>query len=95
MSRDAVDNYNSTRHDRNTHAGTSLENLWKTHRWATRVFSFVLAVTLVNAHLFYLYFLDKDEIIVQFHKKLAHELFFNNMMNEKGEGASRFRRNRS
>ena len=59
--RDSIDNYNPKRHDSNTHEGISLENYWKKIRWSVRVFSFVIAVTLVNFYLIFIYFNDRKE----------------------------------
>ena len=44
--RHAVDDHNNLRH-----SSPSLEGVWRTHRWEMRVFSFLLAVTEVNAFL--------------------------------------------
>ena len=70
--RDAIDNHNSKRHDNNTHDGVSLENSWRTIRWSDRVFSVVIAVTLVNSYLIFIYFNGRNENIVQNYKLLSH-----------------------
>ena len=49
--RHIVDDHNAIRHQ-----VPSLEQTWRTHRWAVRVFSFLLAVTEVNCFLAYRFF---------------------------------------
>ena len=54
--RHVVDDHNGLRHMK-----PSIEEVWGTNRWATRVFSFLLAVTEVNCYLAFRYFVWKDE----------------------------------
>ena len=75
--RDAVDAHNSKRHDCGTKHGLSIEETWKTTRWACRVFAFVLSVAEVNAYLAMVYFGDYSGSQWEFRKKLAYELIHN------------------
>ena len=54
--RHVVDDHNNLRHQ-----VPSLEQTWTTHRWAIRVFSFLLAVTEVNCYLAFRYFVWDEE----------------------------------
>ena len=71
--RDSVNKHKSKRHDGNTHDGMNLDNSWKMHRWATRLFIF----SCYHPYKFSLVsclFSKKEETIVMFCKKLAYEL---------------------
>ena len=46
--RHVIDDHNNLRHSK-----AALEETWTTHCWATRVFSFVLAVVEVNCYLLF------------------------------------------
>ena len=46
-----VDFHNSKRHNCDTKYGLSLEETWGTTNWALYVFSFIIAITEVNAFL--------------------------------------------
>ncbi len=72
--RHAVNDHNNLRH-----ALPSIEHTIITNRWEMRVFSFVLAVTEVNAFLAYRFFCRPDPvpILQQFRHKLAWELIKN------------------
>jgi hypothetical protein len=72
--RHAVDDHNNLRH-----ALPSIEHTITTTRWEMRVFSFVLAVTEVNAFLAYRFFCRPDSVptLQQFRHKLAWELIKN------------------
>ena len=76
--RHAVDDHNHLRH-----AIPSIEATWVTHRWANRVFSFLLAISEVNAYKAFLYFKSKhnpdltDMTLNQFRRKLAMALIHN------------------
>ena len=50
--RHMIDDHNNQRH-----SVPSIENSWVTHRWADRVFSFLLAITEVNAYNCFRYFI--------------------------------------
>ena len=54
--RHIVDDHNNLRHQ-----VPSIEQTWTTHRWATRVFAFLLALTEVNCYLAFRYFVWKNE----------------------------------
>ena len=54
--RHIVDDHNNLRHQ-----VPAIEETWTTHRWATRVFAFLLAITEVNCYLAFRYFVWKDE----------------------------------
>ena len=78
--RHAVDDHNNIRH-----SSPALEETWVTHRWANRVFAFLLALTEVNAFLCLRYFVwtksdskkSKKTTFHQFRKELAQELLCN------------------
>ena len=72
--RHTVDDHNNLRH-----ALPSIEHTITTTRWEMRVFSFVLAVTEVNAFLAYRFFCRPDPVptLQQFRHKLAWELIKN------------------
>ena len=60
----AVDNHNAYRYYCGTKHGFSLEETWKTTRWANHVFEFILAVSEVNAYLAMRYFwIIKDDTV--------------------------------
>ena len=75
--RGAVDFHNSKRHDCGTKHGLSLEETWRTTNWTVRVFSFILAVTEVNAFLAMRYFGGLTCTQLEFRRKLAHEMVHN------------------
>jgi hypothetical protein len=70
--RHAVDDHNNLRH-----ATPSLEATWVTHRWEIRVFTFLLAITKVNAYLTVKLWIfvgplkDKLPTLLEFRRKLA------------------------
>ena len=75
--RHSVDDHNNLRH-----RTPSIEDSWKTKRWAIRVFFFLLAISEVNAFLAYRYFiLDKTSqpkmTLILFRCKLAIQLIHN------------------
>ena len=81
--RHAVDDHNKLRH-----ALPSIENTWYTHRWSSRVFSFLLAISEVNAFQAFKYFIwSKFNIpkltLLKFRRKLAMQLIENTI--RKGE----------
>ena len=86
--RHVVDDHNGIRH-----MVPSFEQTWKTHRWACRVFSFILAVTEVNYYLAFKYCVNDDAKGVKkmdfmsFRSNLAWALI-NNDLNNKKKGAS-------
>ena len=53
--RHIVDDHNNLRHQ-----VPAIEEIWATHRWATRVFQFILAITEVNCYLAFKYFVWKN-----------------------------------
>jgi len=77
--RHAVDDHNNLRH-----ALPSIEHTITTTRWEMRVFSFVLAVTEVNAYLAYRFFCRPDPVptLQQFRHKLAWELIKNKWLSK-------------
>jgi hypothetical protein len=82
--RGAVDEHNSKRHDGGTGVGVSLEASWATTRWENRVFSFILAISEVNAFIGRRYFDTVDlETQIDFRRKLSMELvlFMDEQMN--------------
>ena len=48
-------------------------------RLCIRVFSFVIAVILVNSYLVFVYFNNRSENIVQYYKLLMYEICFNTL----------------
>ena len=73
--RGVVDNHNGLRHMK-----PSIEQIWKTRRWAVRVFSFLLAVSEVNTYLAFKFFVwNKEEKMdfMTFRSKLAWSLIRN------------------
>jgi hypothetical protein len=77
--RHAVDDHNNLRH-----ALPSIEHTITTTRWEMCVFSFVLAVTEVNAYLAYRFFCRPDPVptLQQFRHKLAWELIKNKWLSK-------------
>ena len=75
--RDSVDNHNSKRHDCGTKQGLSLEETWRTTRWPCRVFSFILALTEVNAFNGMKYFSSYEGTQWEFRKRLAYQMIHN------------------
>lgn len=84
--RHAVDDHNNLRH-----ATPSLEATWVTHRWEIRVFTFLLAITEVNAYLTVKFWIfvgplkDKLPTLLEFRRKLAW-LFIKNPHLDTQEG---------
>ena len=76
--RHAVDDHNNLRHSL-----PSIEDSWKTQRWETRVFSFILAITEVNAFLCLRYFtfgkgtLPGCPTLLAFRRRLAWQMIKN------------------
>ena len=75
--RHVVDDHNNYRHDAGTKCGLSLETTWVTHRWANRVFAFIMGICEVNAYLAIKSFDHWDESFLSFRKKLAKSLIDN------------------
>jgi hypothetical protein len=71
--RDAVDNHNACRM-----YPIALEETWKTTRWPTRVFQFLLAISEVNVRFAYTKLYDNGPLSqLQFRRLLAEKLIFN------------------
>ena len=83
--RHAVDDHNNLRH-----ALPSIEHTITTTRWEMRVFSFVLAVTEVNAFLAYRFFCRPDPVptLQKFRHKLAWQLIKNKWLATEAEEES-------
>ena len=75
--RDSVDSHNGKRHDCGTKQGLSIEETWRTNRWPCRVFSFILALTEVNAFNAMKYFGSYQGTQWEFRKKLAYQMIHN------------------
>ena len=74
--RDMIDNHNGMR----MHP-IALEETWLTSRWPYRVFSFLLAVTVVNVQNAATYFINKEKIDALTARRLiARDLIFNKHM---------------
>ena len=70
-----IDDHNNLRHQ-----VPSIEGTWKTHRWATRVFSFILAVAEVNTFLAFKHFIwdgAEKKTLAEFRSDLAWGLIDN------------------
>ena len=97
--RHAVDDHNNLRHK-----VPSIEGCWHTHRWATRVFSYIVAISEVNTFLALRFFAwnktkttsAKKPSLVQFRRKLALQLikneFYKEELNEKMSGQDKLQR---
>ena len=72
-----MDFHNAKRHDGGTKHGLSIEETWRTTNWTIRVFSFILAITEVNAFLAMKFFGGYKGTKLEFRKKLAYELIHN------------------
>jgi len=85
--RHIIDDGNNLRHK-----VPSIEGSWITHRWATRVFTFLLALAEVNAFLAYRYFIWETPIhdtkkepkltLIEFRRKLAQQLIHNEYLQQ-------------
>ena len=75
--RSAVDDYNNKRHDGGSKHGLSIKEAWRTTNWCICVFSFILAITEVNAFLMMKFFGGWKGTQLEFRKKLAYELIHN------------------
>ena len=78
--RHIVDDHNNLRHSM-----PSIEAIWTTHRWPTRVFSFILAVTEVNCYLAFKYFIwsgVEKMTLMEFRTKLAWALIENEYLDK-------------
>ena len=73
----AVDFYNSKWHYCETKHGLSLEETWQTINWSLRIFSFIIAVCEVNAYLAMKYFGELSYTQLEFWRRLANDLIFN------------------
>jgi hypothetical protein len=84
--RHAVDDHNNLRH-----ALPSIEDSWNTQRWETRVFSFILAITEVNAFLCLRYFtfgkgtLPGCPTLLVFRRRLAWQMINNTWIQSEPE----------
>ena len=70
-----VDDHNNLRNQT-----PSIEETWRAHRWANRVFAFLLAVTEINCYLSFIFFVWRGEErlkIQEFRTKLAWSLIDN------------------
>lgn len=88
--RHMVDDHNSIRHQ-----VPSLEQTWRTHRWANRVFSFLLAVTEVNCYLAFRFFVWSDEgkiDFMTFRSRLAWSLIMNDFRDTSDPSTTRSKR---
>lgn len=73
--RHSVDDHNNLRH-----ACPSIEETWQTHRWANRVFAFIISITETNTYLAFRFFVWKKKdvlFLLEFRKILAFA-FINN-----------------
>ena len=76
--RHSVDDHNNLRQSM-----PAIEKTWVTHRWPTRVFQFLLAISEVNTYKAFVYFIWKDEkcmTLHEFRRKLANSLINNDYL---------------
>ena len=76
--RHSVDDHNNLRQSM-----PAIEKTWVTHRWPTRVFQFLLAISEVNTYKAFVYFIWKDEEFMtlhEFRRKLANSLINNDYL---------------
>lgn len=97
--RHAVDDHNNLRHK-----VPSIEGSWHTHRWPTRVFSYIVAISEVNTFLALRFFSwtktktssSKSPSLVQFRRKLALQLinneFYKEELNERKSSEDKYQR---
>lgn len=88
--RHAIDDTNNQRH--NT---PSFEETWKTIWWANRVFSFLIALTEVNAYNTFRFwnwstpaYAKKEPTLLQFFRRLALDLIYNDFLEEETKDTS-------
>ena len=84
--RHVIDDHNNLRHQL-----PAIEQVWTTHRWATRVFSFILAVVEVNCYLAFRYFIwnkEEKQTLSEFWSDLAWALIDNDFIDEEIETIS-------
>ena len=77
------------------HQVPSLEQTWRTHRGANRVFSFLLAVTEVNCYLAFRFFVWSDEgkiDFMTFRSRLAWSLIMNEFRDTSDPSTTRSKR---
>jgi hypothetical protein len=86
--RHAVDHHNNLRH-----ATPAVEESWITMRWECRVFSFLLAVSEINAFLALRYFvlgnntIEGCPLLIVFRRRLAWQLINNPLLHQEPGGA--------
>ena len=84
--RHKVDDHNHLRHG---DEGISIEQTWITSRWENRVFAFLMAIAEVNTFLIMHYFIWKNNNVnmtmLQFCKKLAESLIYNDHLTKEDE----------
>jgi hypothetical protein len=90
--RHCVDDHNNLRH-----AGVSIEETWRTHRWVNRVFAFLLAISEVNTFLAFRSFVwdeeDKMELL-HFRRLLALALINNEWRGDENQESHATRKRR-
>ena len=87
-----MDDHNNLRHQ-----VPAIEEVWGTHRWANRVFAFLLAVTEVNCYLAFRYFVWKGEdkmTLQEFRGKLGWALIDNDYLSSDTTGSVEERKKR-
>ena len=86
-----VDDHNGLRH-----MYPSLEQIWVTQRWATRVFTFLIALCEVNTYLAFRYYIwieSKRMGMMEFRSKLAWALIHNENLKTKNVARGSKRKN--
>ena len=67
----AVYEQNAKRHNGGSKNGLSLEETWRTDRWANCICVFIMAVSEITAYLTMKYFQDLNMTQIEFWKKLT------------------------
>ena len=66
----------------------AIEEAWKTHRWALKVFQFLLAVLEINVKLGLERIYDNPQLTqMESRKLLAHQLIYNHYLEQESVGA--------
>ena len=90
--RHVVDDHNHLRH-----AAPAIEETWLTHRWPMRVFTFLFALSEINAFLAFRFFVWADDeklTLLEFRRRFALEMIRNNYIGRGSDDNDRKRRKR-
>ena len=81
----AMDTHNAMCHNVRKKQHVGLNNVWISHRWTIRVFTFVIACTEVNSILSLKYFLKNDEYFRVFRLGLDYNLIKNENLGNRSD----------